>query len=88
MKNLSILLLLFTASAEAGKEKIGAPNANALDRYVSDADARSSDNTTTTPGSIWTSGSRLADSARDLRASQIDDILTIVVAEQASAVAT
>ena len=33
-------------------------------------------------------GSRLADAARDVRASQVDDVLTIVVAEQASAVAT
>ena len=34
------------------------------------------------------SGSRLADAARDLRASQVDDLLTVVVAEQASAVST
>jgi len=33
-------------------------------------------------------GSRLADAARDVRASQVDDLLTIVVAEQASAVST
>ena len=41
-----------------------------------------------TPGAIWLAGSRLADSARDVRASQMDDVLTIVVAEQASAVTT
>jgi flagellar L-ring protein precursor FlgH len=34
------------------------------------------------------SSSRLADAARDVRASQVDDILTVVVAEQASAVST
>jgi len=33
-------------------------------------------------------GSRLADAARDVRASQVDDVLTVVVAEQASAVTT
>ena len=40
------------------------------------------------PGAIWSAGSRLADSARDVRASQIDDVLTIVVNESASAVST
>jgi flagellar L-ring protein precursor FlgH len=40
------------------------------------------------PGSIWQASSRLSDLARDVRASQVDDVLTIVVAEQASAVAT
>ena len=39
-----------------------------------------------TPGAIWAPASRLADAARDVRASQVDDLLTIVVAEQASAV--
>ncbi len=41
-----------------------------------------------TPGSTWIAGSRLADAARDVRASQVDDVLTIVVAEAASAVST
>jgi flagellar L-ring protein precursor FlgH len=40
----------------------------------------------TTPGAIWVPASRLADAARDVRASQVDDLLTVVVAEQASAV--
>jgi flagellar L-ring protein precursor FlgH len=39
-----------------------------------------------TPGGIWVPASRLADAARDVRASQVDDLLTVVVAEQASAV--
>jgi len=38
------------------------------------------------PGAIWVPASRLADAARDVRASQVDDLLTVVVAEQASAV--
>lgn len=40
-----------------------------------------------TPGSTWQAGSLLSDLARDLRASQVDDLVTIVVAESASAVA-
>ena len=71
----------------SGKSKTAAPpQPSPLDRYVSEAEARSAENSTTTPGSIWIAGSRLADAARDVRASQVDDVLTIVVAEQASAV--
>jgi flagellar L-ring protein FlgH len=59
-----------------------------LDRYVREADARSAENSATTPGSTWIAGSRLADAARDVRASQVDDVLTIVVSESVSAVST
>jgi len=68
------------------KKDPAAPPPSALDRYVSEAEGRAAEAAATTPGSIWVAGSRLADSARDLRASQVDDVLTIVVAEQASAV--
>jgi flagellar L-ring protein precursor FlgH len=40
------------------------------------------------PGSLFAPSGRLADSTRDLRASRIDDVVTIVVAENASAVAS
>ena len=40
------------------------------------------------PGSLYTSGGRLADLARDLRASQVHDLITILVSDQASAVTT
>jgi flagellar L-ring protein precursor FlgH len=40
------------------------------------------------PGSLFTPSGRLANSTRDLRASQIDDVVTIVVLENASAVAS
>jgi flagellar L-ring protein FlgH len=38
------------------------------------------------PGSLYTASGSLADSIRDLRASQLDDIVTVVVNENASAV--
>jgi flagellar L-ring protein precursor FlgH len=53
---------------------------------VAEAKARSAEAAAASPGSTWQPGSRLADAARDVRASQVDDLLTIVVAEQASAV--
>ncbi len=40
------------------------------------------------PGSLFAPSGRLADSTRDLRANRVDDIITIVVAENASAVAS
>ncbi len=40
------------------------------------------------PGSLYLAGGRLADSFRDLRASQVGDIVTIVVSESLSAVAS
>jgi len=80
---------LLTGALLSGKKKdASGPPPNALDRYVSESETRAANTSATTPGAIWLSGSRLADSARDLRASQVDDVLTIVVAEQASAVTT
>ena len=87
MRLLLCLLLLSTASGAMKKKKASAP-ASPLDRYVAEAEARSAEAAATTPGAIWAPGSRLADAARDVRASQVDDLLTIVVAEQASAVST
>ena len=79
-------LLLLTGVAWSAKKKPPAKVDSPLDRYVSEAEARSAVAASVTPGSVWLPGSRLADAARDVRASQVDDLLTIVVAEQASAV--
>jgi flagellar L-ring protein precursor FlgH len=68
------------------KTKPPAPPQTPLDKYVAESEARRAESLATTPGSIWIVGSRLADAARDVRASQTDDMVTIVVAEAASAV--
>lgn len=83
-----IRLLLFTAALAWAGDKKAAPPASALDRYVHDAEARSAEASAATPGAIWIPASRLADASRDLRASQVDDLLTVVVNEQASAVSS
>lgn len=83
-----ILMALAGAPVAAKKKQAAAIPATPLDQYVAGAEARSAGGAGTTPGSVWSAGSRLADAARDLRASQLDDVLTIVVAEQASAVTT
>jgi flagellar L-ring protein precursor FlgH len=71
-----------------GEAKKKTPKPSPLDQFVHDAEARSAAGTGASPGSTWAPGSRLADSARDVRASQVDDLLTIVVAESTSAVST
>jgi flagellar L-ring protein FlgH len=62
---------------------------SALDKYIQE----SLKNSTARPvepsaGSLWTPASRLTDLGSDVRAVQVDDLVTIVVNEQASAVAT
>jgi len=84
-----LIWILILAGAAFGAKKKPPMVADApLDRYVADAEARSAVAASLTPGSVWQPGSRLADAARDVRASQVDDLLTIVVDEQASAVTT
>src|SRR5438105_776192 len=39
------------------------------------------------PGSLYVPGGRFADTTRDLRASEVNDIVTIVVSDRASAIA-
>jgi flagellar L-ring protein precursor FlgH len=83
-----ILALLIAGSTFAAKKKVKPPSPSPLDRYVADARARTADAPVAAPGGIWVPSSRLADAARDLRASQIDDTITILVVENASAVAS
>jgi flagellar L-ring protein precursor FlgH len=85
---LACLILALLGVSGAKKKPVKPPPATPLDKYVAESEARSAEASGATPGSTWVTGSRLADAARDVRASQVDDVLTIVVAEQASAVTT
>lgn len=87
MKRLMSLVLIAAASF-AAKKKPTVPPLSPLDHYVSDARARSAAAPSATPGGIWAPGSRIADAARDLKASQVDDMITVVVVENASAVSS
>jgi flagellar L-ring protein FlgH len=83
-----MLLLLIAAVSFAAKKKPTVPPLSPLDHYVSDARARSAAAPSAPPGGIWAPGSRIADAARDLKASQVDDMITVVVVENASAVSS
>ena len=81
-------LILIAAACFAAKKKPVVPQLSPLDHYVSDARARSAAAPSATPGGVWAPGSRIADAARDLKASQVDDMITVVVVENASAVSS
>lgn len=88
MKRSLLLLVVVPLLPAAAKKKPSAPVETPLERYVNEARSRQREAAPPTPGAIWTPVSRLADSARDPRASQVDDIVTILVVENASAVAS
>ncbi len=85
---LAVALAILGAGWAAGKPKKKAAVVPPVDQFVAAANARPAAAAPPSPGAIWSPSSRLADPARDVRASQVDDILTVVVVENASAVAT
>jgi flagellar L-ring protein precursor FlgH len=87
---LAIFLLLTNLSSGAiFSHKPKPPKPTALDEYVREAESRSTtEESGRTPGSTWLISSTMGDLARDLKASHVDDVVTIVVSEQASAVST
>ena len=59
-----------------------------LDRFIVQAGGRGADRQPgRSPGSIWCPSASLTDAAHDLRASRVDDLVTILVVERASAIA-
>jgi flagellar L-ring protein FlgH len=83
-----VLLALGTCAVAKNKKDVPkSSEATALDRYVQDAMQRpASPNAQSSPGSLWAPSSRLTTLGSDLRASQVDDLVTVVVSESASAV--
>jgi flagellar L-ring protein precursor FlgH len=73
-------------SANKKKPKVVAPTA--LERYVAEATAAARVANDASPGSLWSSSGLLTDLSGDLRASRVNDTVTVQVAENASAVST
>lgn len=89
-KTFAILLLLaMHASAANKKQAKKPPEPSALDKYVNDA-MKSSTAPEATPqaGSIWSPNAMFANLGLDLKASRVNDLVTIIVNENMSAVAT
>jgi flagellar L-ring protein FlgH len=65
------------------------PEPSPLDKYISDANKEGSSPQAAHPaGSLWSQNSMLSNLGLDLRASRVNDLVTIVVNETFSAVAT
>jgi flagellar L-ring protein precursor FlgH len=82
-----IIVLAVSATAKTSKKE-DKPQKSALDEYVEEAHRRAASAASESPGSLWSSPASLGDLAADVRARRVDDIVTIVVNEQASAVST
>ena len=88
-----MVLLLVAASASAGifgkKKKPGEAAPSPLKQYVHEANQNNSAiQAARAPGAIWSPNAIYQNLGFDLRASRVDDMVTIVVNENASAVAT
>jgi flagellar L-ring protein precursor FlgH len=81
---------MFIAQAVAGPKLPfqKAPQPSPLDIYIEQAKRHAAAVVAESPGSLWSGPAELADIATDVRAHRLDDVVTIVVNEQASAVST
>jgi flagellar L-ring protein FlgH len=88
----TLLLIVFAAgSVVAWPLKKSRPEEAAaaqLDKYIKDVTLRDQQTSTASAGSIYSTPSRLGDAFRDVRAGQLNDLVTIVVTENTSAVST
>ena len=83
---LAVACTAFTSGAASSKKKHSLPP-SPLDAYATEA-AQQAEGQRPTGGSLWSPTSQFADLGRDLKASQVNDLVTIVVTESASAVST
>jgi len=88
-RRIVVLLLagLLAQALQAQKPKLKKePQKSPLDEYVEQAHKRAEAAKAESPGSLWSPPATLADIATDVRARGMDDIVTIIVNEKASAV--
>src|ERR1700742_4878567 len=74
-------------AAPTDKKTKKPPEPSALDKYLQDALKQPVAPSQPSAGSLFSPSSRLTDLGSDVRAAQVDDLVTIVVNESASAVA-
>src|SRR5579863_6770630 len=86
---LALVCGVAAGAAEKKNKKEQPKQLSALDKYIREA---SVDPSTVSPipanGSLWSPAARFSDLASDLRARHVDDIVTILVQESASAAST
>ena len=85
---LALILALMPAASARRRKEDKQPKPTPLDTYVEQAHRRAAAAAQEDPGSLWAGGSMLADLGADVRARRVDDVVTILVNESASAVST
>src|SRR3954451_10051733 len=80
-------LFLPVISLQAADQKPVPDKRTPLDRYIEESLHGTAGPRQSSPGTLWSPASRLTELGSDLRASQVNDLITIVVLEKASAVA-
>ena len=86
---LATVFALVLAAAPSKKKKTDQPPGKSpLDLYVEQAHRRAASLPQDDPGSLWSGVSPFTDLGADVRARHMDDIITILVNESASAVST
>jgi len=81
-------LALSAASIPGIKKKlVKPPEPSPLDQFITSAANEGAGETSPAAGAIWSPSARLNDLGRDLRASQVNDVVTILVSENVNAVA-
>lgn len=84
-----VMLAAWATLAPGAAKKQKPVEPTALDRYVQEATRGAAGLAAeASTGSIWSPNAVMIDLTRELRASRVDDVVTILVAEQESAVAT
>src|SRR5690348_5358029 len=92
MRKIKWLVALLCAAIAAArvpatdKSNKKAPESTPLDQYLAEVASRTESNRApASPGSVYSPSARMGDAFRDLRANQLDDIVTILVSDRASA---
>lgn len=81
-------LMIVASCAALAADKRGSASPSPLEQYVAEARQReTATGNQAAAGSLWHPGAPLADLARDVKAAQVDDLVTILVTERASAAA-
>jgi flagellar L-ring protein precursor FlgH len=90
MRHTIVLLFLLASAVPLLAKKPKAPQDKPpdLENYVQEINRRSQQVSNASAGSLYSTTGRLADGFRDVRASQVFDLVTVVVSDQASAVSS
>jgi flagellar L-ring protein FlgH len=84
----TIAIALALIAGVAAKPKKSEPQSTALDQYIAQSTRGVQATPESSPGSLFARTGQLADGFRDLRASRLYDLVTIIIADKASAVST